>query len=166
MRSPQAWEKKQKKKHISRDTVQRWGEKKQKLQHQHHLSNFWQRMHIKRGERKKKKNKNQYIDWWKCYRGVCFLERPTFKDGHSSFTVQKRLEHFPFTVKHYLAFKHQYAIYSPILLGQKHFPLRELFLQMELLLCDCRKMARKTPETTLPEHIWAAGCSHSFRADS
>lgn len=31
---------------------------------------------------------------------VC-LEHPTFKDGCTSFTIQKKLEHFPFTLKHF-----------------------------------------------------------------
>lgn len=53
---------------------------------------------------------------------LAFLPPATFKDGRTSFTIQKKLEHFPFTVKRYLSFKHQCTIYSPIFLGQKYIP--------------------------------------------
>lgn len=81
----------------SRDTVQRWV--KAELQPLHHLSNFWQRMHITRGERNYTDKEKKSICWpVEVDRGRVCLERPTFKDGHSSFTGQKRQEHFPITV--------------------------------------------------------------------
>ena len=44
--------------------------------------------------------------------GVFVSNVSLLRDGHTSFTVQKSLEHFPVTVKHYLSFKRRYTIYN------------------------------------------------------
>lgn len=104
---------------------------------------------------KKEQRGEKTIDNLKKKRGIinnltgefAFLRPATFKDGRTSFTIQKKLEHFPFTVKRYLSFKHQCTIYRPIFLGQKYsmnyssglnWPRREMGLSCWLLLTPRR----------------------------
>lgn len=86
------------------------------------LSYIWQRMHPKRRNKEEKKiyrqKKGEIIN--NLTGEFVFLRPATVKDGRTSFTIQKKLEHFPFTVKRYLSFKHQCTIYWPISLGQKY----------------------------------------------
>lgn len=108
-----------------------------------------------RGCTPKKRNKEEKKTIQTKKRGIinnltgefAFLRPATFKDGRTSLTIQKKLEHFPFTVKRYLSFKHQCTIYSPIFLGQKYsmnyssglnWPRRETGLSRWLLLTPRR----------------------------
>lgn len=55
----------------------------------------------------KNKKNHQYSHRWVC------LRLPTFKDGRTSFAIQKKLEHFPFTVKHdHLSINIQFTVQS------------------------------------------------------
>lgn len=131
----------------SRDTVQRWV--KAELQPLHHLSNFWQRMHITRGERNytDKEKQNQYVDRWKWTGGVFVLNVPLLKMAIVHLLDRKGKNTFQLQ-----SFKHQYTIYSPILLGQKCFNNRSN--------CFCATVRKGQRLNDLPEHhIWAAGCS-------
>lgn len=93
--------------HVHRDTVQTWV--KTKLS----FSDIWgcTEKQKQRGERnyadKKNKKSHQYSHWW------VYLRLPTFKDGRTSFAIQKKLEHFPFTVKHdHLSINIQFTVQS------------------------------------------------------
>lgn len=84
---------------------------------------IWQRMHPKEGTKRRKNYtdiKKKKAIFNNLTGELAFLRPATFKDGCTSFTIQKKLEHFPFTVKRYLSFKHQCTIYRPIFLGQNY----------------------------------------------